>query len=56
MTSEPFYENTILHERNTAFEVLVNLFLCKLVDEEENRDNLKFYWNGPASDNYFRFC
>ena len=41
--------------REQAFEVLVNLFLCKLVDEEENRDNLKFYWNGPASDNYFDF-
>ena len=41
--------------RENAFEVLVNLFLSKLVDEEENRDNLKFYWNGPASDNYFDF-
>ena len=41
--------------RETAFEVLVNLFLCKLVDEEENRDNLQFYWNGPASDDYFDF-
>ena len=41
--------------RENAFEVLVNLFLCKLVDEEENKDNLKFYWNGPASDNYFDF-
>ena len=41
--------------RETAFEVLVNLFLCKLVDEEENRDDLKFYWNGPAYDNYFDF-
>ncbi len=41
--------------RENAFEVLVNLFLCKLVDEEENRDDLKFYWNGPASDNYFDF-
>ena len=41
--------------RENAFEVLVNLFLCKLVDEEENRNNLKFYWNGPASDNYFDF-
>ncbi|RKU09924.1 type I restriction endonuclease subunit M [Candidatus Poribacteria bacterium] len=41
--------------REQAFEVLVNLFLCKLVDEEENRDNLKFYWNGPAFDNYFDF-
>ena len=41
--------------RENAFEVLVNLFLCKLVDEEENRKNLQFYWNGPASDNYFDF-
>ena len=41
--------------RENAFEVLVNLFLCKLVDEEENRGNLQFYWNGPASDNYFDF-
>ena len=41
--------------RETAFEVLVNLFLCKLVDEEENRNNLQFYWNGPASDDYFDF-
>ena len=41
--------------RENAFEILVNLFLCKLVDEEENRDNLQFYWNGPASDNYFDF-
>ena len=51
---------TILRKHNIArrehaFEVLVNLFLCKLVDEEENRDNLKFYWYGPASDNYFDF-
>ena len=41
--------------RENAFEVLVNLFLCKLVDEEENKTALKFYWNGPASDNYFDF-
>ena len=41
--------------RETAFEVLVNLFLCKLVDEEENKNNLQFYWNGPASDDYFDF-
>ena len=41
--------------RENAFEVLVNLFLCKLVDEEENGNNLQFYWNGPASDNYFDF-
>lgn len=41
--------------RETAFEVLVNLFLCKLVDEEENINDLKFYWNGPLYDNYFDF-
>lgn len=41
--------------RETAFEVLVNLFLCKLVDEEENKDNLRFFWNGPAYDNYYDF-
>ena len=41
--------------RENAFEVLVNLFLCKLVDEEENKTDLKFYWKGIASDNYFDF-
>ena len=51
---------TILRKQNiarreNAFEVLVNLFLCKLVDEEENENNLQFFWNGPASDNYFDF-
>ena len=41
--------------RENAFEVLVNLFLCKLVDEEDNKTDLKFYWKGAASDNYFDF-
>ena len=41
--------------RENAFEVLVNLFLCKLVDEEENKTDLKFYWKGIAYDNYFDF-
>lgn len=41
--------------RENAFEVLVNLFLCKLVDEEDNKTDLKFYWKGHASDNYFDF-
>jgi len=41
--------------RETAFEVLVNLFLCKLVDEEENQTDLKFYWKGTTYDNYFDF-
>ena len=39
--------------RENAFEVLVNLFLCKIVDEEENKDDLKFYWKGLAYDNYY---
>ncbi len=41
--------------RETAFEVLVNLFLAKIVDEEENKDNLEFYWKGVAYDNYYDF-
>ncbi len=51
---------TILRQHNiarreTAFEVLVNLFLAKIVDEEENKDNLNFYWKGVAYDNYYDF-
>lgn len=51
---------TILRQHNiarkeTAFEVLVNLFLAKIVDEEENKTELKFYWKGVAYDNYFDF-
>ena len=41
--------------RENAFEVLVNLFLCKLVDEEDNTADLKFYWKGMTYDNYFDF-
>ena len=41
--------------RENAFEVLINLFLCKLVDEEENQIDLKFYWKGMTYDNYFDF-
>ena len=41
--------------RENAFEVLVNLFLCKLVDEEENQIDLRFYWKGMTYDNYFDF-
>ena len=39
--------------RENAFEVLVNLFLCKIVDETNNKDDLKFYWKGIAYDSYF---
>ncbi|MCT4614815.1 MAG: restriction endonuclease subunit S [Marinifilaceae bacterium] len=41
--------------KETAFEVLVNLFLAKIVDEEENPNNLKFFWKGVAYDNYYDF-
>lgn len=51
---------TILRQHNiarreTAFEVLVNLFLAKIVDEEENKNDLEFYWKGVAYDNYYDF-
>lgn len=51
---------TILRQHNiarreTAFEVLVNLFLAKIVDEEENKNKLEFYWKGIAYDNYYDF-
>ena len=41
--------------REQAFEVLVNLFLCKLVDEEDNKSDLQFSWKGIAYDNYFDY-
>lgn len=51
---------TILRQHNVsgrenAFDKLVNLFLCKVVDEKENPQELKFYWNGKAYDNPFDF-
>jgi type I restriction enzyme M protein len=39
--------------RENAFDVLVNLFLCKIVDETQNSQDLKFYWKGIAYDSYF---
>ncbi|MDP1676691.1 MAG: restriction endonuclease subunit S [Bacteroidota bacterium] len=39
--------------RENAFDVLVNLFLCKIVDESQNPKDLKFYWKGIAYDNYY---
>lgn len=49
---------TILRQHNVsgrenALDKLVNLFLCKLVDETENPDDLKFYWKGVAYDTHF---
>jgi len=49
---------TILRQHNVsgrenAFDKLVNLFLCKIVDETENQQDLKFYWKGVAYDTHF---
>lgn len=39
--------------RENAFDVLVNLLLCKIVDESKNALNLQFYWKGISRDSYF---
>jgi len=39
--------------RENAFDKLVNLFLCKIVDEKKNPDELEFYWKGKAYDTPF---
>ena len=45
--------------RENAFDKLVNLFLCKIVDESGNskketaQQELQFYWKGFSYDNYF---
>ena len=41
--------------RENAFDKLVNLFLCKVVDEKHNADALKVYWKGAASDNHYDY-
>jgi type I restriction enzyme M protein len=49
---------TILRQHNVsgrenAFDKLVNLFLCKIVDEQTNANNLQFIWKGIGQDNHF---
>jgi len=52
---------TIMRQHNIggaerAFNILVNLFLCKIIDEKQSEDNnseLKFYWKGISYDNAF---
>lgn len=39
--------------RENAFDKLVNLFLAKIVDEEQNPDDLQFVWKGVTQDTYF---
>lgn len=50
---------TILRQHNVsarenAFDKLVNLFLCKVVDEKHNPNNLNVYWKGAASDDHYK--
>ena len=40
--------------RENAFDKLVNLFLCKIVDEKNNPKDLQFYWKGIAYDTPFK--
>lgn len=47
-------QHTVSRKEN-AFDILVHLFLCKIVDEKENPNNLKFFWKGIAYDNYFDY-
>lgn len=49
---------TILRQHNVsgrenAFDKLVSLFLCKIVDETNNPEELRFYWKGIAYDDQF---
>lgn len=49
---------TILRQHNVswrenAFDKLVNLFLCKVVDEKDNSKDLSFYWKWKAYDDPF---
>lgn len=49
---------TILRQHNVAgrenaFDKLINLFLCKIVDEMDNPHDLRFYWKGAAYDSHF---
>lgn len=39
--------------RENAFDKLVNLFLAKIVDEQQNPNNLQFNWKGISQDSYF---
>ena len=39
--------------RENAFDKLVNLFLCKIVDETNNPQDLKFHWKGISYDSPF---
>lgn len=40
--------------RENAFDRLVNLFLCKIVDEITYSDDLQFYWKTPLYDDSYK--
>lgn len=39
--------------RENAFDKLINILLCKLVDELDNPDDLQFVWKGIAYETHF---
>lgn len=47
--------NAIGNYENT-FYILVDLFLCKIVDEIYNAENLQFYYKGVSYDNPLEYC
>ncbi|MCX2683711.1 restriction endonuclease subunit S [Campylobacter sp. MIT 21-1684] len=47
--------NAIGNYENT-FYILVDLFLCKIIDEIENPQDLQFYYKGIFYDNPFSYC
>ncbi|OPA72351.1 hypothetical protein BB381_02030 [Campylobacter pinnipediorum subsp. caledonicus] len=42
--------------RENAFDKLLNLFLCKIIDELENSSKLEFNYKGKRYDDIFDFC
>ncbi|MDA3076823.1 restriction endonuclease subunit S [Campylobacter sp. JMF_04 NA10] len=52
---------TILRQHNisgreNAFDKLLNLFLCKVIDEKENPKKLEFNYRGKRYDDIYDFC
>jgi type I restriction-modification system DNA methylase subunit len=50
--AETLRKHTVSSHEN-AFDKLINLFISKIIDETENRDELKLIWKGSAYDNYY---
>jgi len=50
--AEILRKHTVSSHEN-AFDKLINLFISKIIDETENRDELKLIWKGSAYDNYY---